>query len=341
MKAHLGRRLLRVAPWLLAAVVLWLVARQARSVDWAAVLASVKAQPTWRLALAGLVAVAGHALYASFDLIGRRLTHHPLSAARTMMTAAISYAFNLNFGGLLGGMAMRLRLYTRRGLSPAVVVQVIAVSMITNWLGYLLVGGVLLLLAPPAVPDTWPVGRGGLQALGAVMAALGLAYLALCALSPRREWRWRDHRFVLPPLPLALWQAGVAVANWMLMAAIVWGLLAGRVGFASVASTLLLAAVAGVIVHVPAGLGVLEAVFVAALGDRVAPHELLAALLAYRAAYYLLPLTWALPAYAFSEASARRHGLPVPPTAQAAGPRRSSERDPDRELRPVAQGPHR
>ena len=50
----------------------------------------------------------------------------------------------------------------------------------------------------------------------------------------------------------------------------------------------------------------LEAVVVYALGARLPAHELLAAVLAYRAAYYLLPLALALPAYGLSELAARR-----------------------------------
>ncbi len=69
-----------------------------------------------------------------------------------MATAAISYVFNLDFGALVGGMAMRLRMYTRQGLDTTVVTEVIALSLLTNWLGYLLVGGLVLLLAPPPLP---------------------------------------------------------------------------------------------------------------------------------------------------------------------------------------------
>ena len=69
---------------------------------------------------------------------------------------------------------------------------------------------------------------------------------------------------------------------------------------------------AGVVTHVPANLGVLEAVVVYALGARLPAHELLAAVLAYRAVYYLLPLALALPAYGLSEAAA---AAPIAPTA--------------------------
>ena len=58
--------------------------------------------------------------------------------------------------------------------------------------------------------------------------------------------------------------------------------------------------------HVPAGLGVIEAVFVAVLGpagmDLAGEPRLLAALLAYRAVYYLLPLLFALAFYLAFEA---------------------------------------
>ncbi|HSQ72696.1 MAG TPA: UPF0104 family protein, partial [Rubrivivax sp.] len=106
----------RVAPWGLAALVLALVAREARTVDWPAVWQALQSLSAARLAVAAMLALASYGLYAAFDLIGRRLTGHPLSAARTLGTAAISYAFNLNFGAWLGGLALRLRLYSRWGL---------------------------------------------------------------------------------------------------------------------------------------------------------------------------------------------------------------------------------
>ena len=68
---------------------------------------------------------------------------------------------------------------------------------------------------------------------------------------------------------------------------------------------LLVAAVAGVIAHVPAGLGVLEAVFIALLSHRVPQAELLAALLAYRALYYLVPLALAFGLFLKAHAGAR------------------------------------
>jgi len=64
---------------------------------------------------------------------------------------------------------------------------------------------------------------------------------------------------------------------------------------------------------VPAGLGVLEAVFVALLSYQVAETTLLGALLAYRGLYYLLPLAVALCAYLVMEMRVRRSRRRPPP----------------------------
>lgn len=308
------RRALRAAPWLLALAVLVLVVRQARTIDWHAVRSALDELTLVQASVAAALALLSHGLVASFDLIGRRLTRHRLTRRRTMATAGVCYAFNLNFGALLGGMALRLRLYSRLGLDAGTVGRIIASSWLTNWLGYALVAGAVWVLRPP------PLGLSALD--GAVLCALGLAllgtaaaYLVACGRGPRTLY-WRGHAWPLPGLRLAGLQAGVAAANWMLMGTIVWWLLDARVDYPLVLGVLLAAAVAGVVTHVPAGLGVLEAVFVAALGSRVPVAELLAALLAYRALYYLLPLAFALPAYAVGELRARRGTAPA-----AAGPR--------------------
>ena len=62
----------------------------------------------------------------------------------------------------------------------------------------------------------------------------------------------------------------------------------------------------GAAFSVPGGLGVLEAVFVASLGASVAAPQLIAALLAYRALYYLAPLVVAAVMHFTIEAKTRR-----------------------------------
>lgn len=288
-------------------LVVGLLVKYARTVEWSEVKQSVLELPRHVLLQAGLLCAASHLLYSCFDLIGRRYTRHGLPVPQVMQVNFTSYAFNLNFGSLVGGVAFRYRLYSRLGLGYATITRVLTLSMLTNWLGYLLLAGIVFTLAPLQLPPDWKMDSHGLQLLGIALIAAALAYLLLCGWSRRRSWELRGHELILPQPRMALLQLAVSCANWMIMALAVFTLLQGRIEYTQVLSVLLIAAVAGVITHVPAGLGVLEAVFVALLSHQVPQSQLLGALLAYRALYYILPLLAAALLYLSMEVRARKH----------------------------------
>lgn len=299
----------RIAPWALGGAVLVLVAQQAQDVDWAAVQEAARAQPASRLLPALALTLASYATYAGYDLLARRIVDHGLTIPRTMGTAVISYAFNVNFGAWVGGLGLRLRLYTRWGMSLTVASKVIAHSMLANWIGYAGLAGALLLWRPALLADALPLpaaALGVLDVVGAVLVGAALGWPVLCHVRRGRRLTLRGLALPLPGAALAAAQVLAGVLNWSLIGTIVWLLVGGGVPYPDVLGVMLVAAVAGVVTQVPAGLGVIEAVFVAALGDRVPAESLIAALLVYRGCYYLLPLAAALPGYAMSEAAARR-----------------------------------
>ncbi|WP_198085318.1 lysylphosphatidylglycerol synthase domain-containing protein [Variovorax sp. E3] len=296
----------RAAVWGFFALIAWLLVRQARTVDWDEVLDAIRALPATTLLAAGALVACSFALYSTYDLLGRHLTRHRLGTGTVMGVTFISYAFNLNLGSLVGGVAFRYRLYSRLGLGNETITRVLGFSMLTNWVGYLLVAGVAFCFWPLALPPGWKIGNEGLRILGAVLWMVALAYVLLCAVAKGRVWRVRGHAFRTPGLAMALLQLAMSCANWSLIGGVIWFLLQGAVGYPHVLAVLLVAAVAGVITHVPAGLGVLEAVFVALLAHQVPEATLLGALLAYRGLYYLLPLVVATLGYLLTEVRARR-----------------------------------
>jgi len=303
-------------PWLrrlvvfgfLATVVVLLV-RYARGVDWDEVLRSMKALPVSTLLLAGAFAALSHTLYSCFDLIGRQYTGHRMPAWRVMQTAFVSYAFNLNMGSTVGGVGMRLRLYPRFGVEYADVARILTLSMLSNWLGCLLVAGVLFMVVPLALPPDWKLDNEGLRLLGIGLFAAALSYLLLCRLSRTRSWTIRGHELILPAWRMSLVQAGLSATNWCVVGAVIWTLLQGRIDYPSVLAVLFIAAMAGLIVRVPAGLGVLEAVFIALLSHRVPEAQMLGALLAYRGIYYIAPLGVAAVMYVTMEMAARKRAV--------------------------------
>lgn len=302
----------RLGVALFFAGVAWLLVGEARRIDWQAVLTAGKQVPASTLLLATGLAAASHLLYSCFDLLGRHYTGHHLRAPTVMTVTFVSYVFNLNLGSLVGAVALRYRLYGRLGLRYSVITRVLALSMLTNWLGYVLLAGLMFSVSPPDLPPDWrlsgPAGAAGLRLLGVALLLVAASYLAACGLSERRRFHVRGHRFTLPGWRLALVQVAMSVTNWVLISTLIYLLLPPGAAWLQVVSVLLVAAIAGVISHIPAGLGVLEAVFIALMGSTVPAAELLASLLLYRTFYYLLPLSLATLLYVVTEARARRLG---------------------------------
>lgn len=278
-----------------------LLTSMVRNIDWLEVGETLRGY-SLPLLLAGVgISAASYFIFCSYDLLGKRYTRHSLPARRVLLVAFVCYAFNLNLGAWVGSLAMRYRLYTRLGLGMATVTRVLSVSLIANWLGYMILAGTIFAFRLLELPSAWEIGAQGLQLIGIGLLAVSFTYLAACRFSPRRVWHVRGHEIVLPPLSLALMQAALGAANWSLMATLIYLLLPEGLFYPTVLGVLLISAIAGVMTHVPAGLGVLEAVFLALLQHHVASSEILAALIGYRALYFLLPLIVACVVYLILE----------------------------------------
>ena len=311
----------RIGTWVFFALVAWLIVKQARGIDWDDVLDAFSRLPASTLWMAGGLAAASYAVYSTYDLLGRRVTGHSLGTGTVMGVTFVSYAFNLNLGSLVGAVASRYRLYSRLGLATETITRVLGFSMLTNWLGYLVVGGLAFSFWPLDLPPDWKIGNGGLRLLGAALLAIAVAYVGVCALASDRTWHVRGHAFTPPSLRMAGLQLAMSCTNWALMAGIVWLLLQQKVPYPEVLAVLLVGAVAGVITHVPAGLGVLEAVFVALLAHRMPQGQILAALIGYRALYYIAPMAIAAVAFLAMELRARK----LSPSADGAASARPGE----------------
>jgi glycosyltransferase 2 family protein len=285
-------------------LVVVLLYTQAREVDWSEVRTAMSRYSGTTVVLAVALAASSHALYGCFDQIGRVYTGHGLAPIRVATIAFVSYAFNLNLGSLIGGIGFRYRLYSKSGLDTGTIARVTGLSIAANWLGYLIVAGAVFAWGVVVVPPGWEIGSVGLQWIGAGLLVVAALYLLACALSTRRQWTVRGHELVLPSFRMAALQAVIAAVNWLLIAALIHVLLRQQVPYPTVLAVFLLSAIAGVIAHVPAGLGVIEVVFFTMLGHLVPRTELIAALLSYRAFYYLGPLMIALALYVRLEARA-------------------------------------
>ena len=297
-----AKRVLTVAFLILIPVLLY---QLARNLDWSEVRQSLLAYKPGTLVVGLAIAVCSYLTFASYDLLARAYTGHHLPAWQVLPVAFVCYTFNLNFTTWVGGVALRYRLYGRLGLDTPTITRILTLGLLTNWMGYMLLAGSVFALGLIELPGNWAVGTTGLRLIGVLLLAITAAYLLACGLAKKRTWRWRDHEVTLPTLRLALCQVALGACNWALMALLIYWLLPGDAFYPAILGILLISCVAGVVAHIPAGLGVLEAVFLALLHGQMAQGTLVAALLSYRTLYYLIPLVVAIVTYLVLEKRAK------------------------------------
>ncbi|MGU3413563.1 lysylphosphatidylglycerol synthase domain-containing protein [Enterobacteriaceae bacterium C34A] len=297
----------KILTWLFFLAVAVLLVVYAQKVDWQEVWKVIRNYN--RTALLGAVAltIVSYLIYGCYDLLGRVYCGHKLAKRQVMLVSCICYAFNLTLSTWVGGIGMRYRLYSRLGLPGSTITRIFSLSIATNWLGYILLGGVIFSIGVVELPAHWYIRDGTLRLIGGALLLFIAVYLWACAFAKRRHLTIKGQKLVLPSWRFALLQMLISSANWMAMGAIIWLLLGQEVHYFFVLGVLLVSSIAGVIVHIPAGIGVLEAVFIALLsGEHASQGSIIAALLAYRLLYFFIPLALATVGYLWLEGRAKK-----------------------------------
>jgi uncharacterized membrane protein YbhN (UPF0104 family) len=277
-----------------------------KNLEWHEVAASLKAYQLGTISLGLAIALISYLVFSSYDLVGRSYTRHSLTSRQVLPVAFVCYAFNINLSSWIGGVALRYRLYSRLGLSIATITRIISLSVLTNTLGYIIVAGIIFSMRLVKLPENWELSVTALQGIGVLLLMVAAFYLWACGFSKRRSWWVFNHEIALPSLPLALAQVFLATLNWSLMAFLIFLLLPPSASYSSVLGLLLISGMAGMLVQVPAGIGVLEAVFLTLLQHQFSKASIFAALLAYRAIYFLIPLAIACLIYVILEGKAKK-----------------------------------
>lgn len=277
-----------------------------KNLEWQEVKESLTSFRLTTLLIAFAIALTSYCVFASYDLLARHYTQHKIKAVKILPVAFVCYAFNLNLSAWVGSFAIRFRLYSRLGLKLATISQIISINIITNWLGYIILAGIIFSLRLLNLPDSWAIGATTLQLIGVALLLVASVYLLACRFATRRTWQIRDHEITLPSFSFAATQAALGAFNWSLMGLLIYLLLPEEASYPAVLGILLICSIAGVATHIPAGLGVLEAVFIAMLQHEFSKGQIVAALLGYRTLYFLIPLAIACVIYLVLEKTAKK-----------------------------------
>ncbi len=254
--------------------------------------ADLLAMPAASIVEALLLTAAGFVALSLYDVLAvRRVAPGRVSLRLAAFAGAVGYSFSnaLGFHVFVGG-PIRYRIYQSAGLDAADVARIVSISVLTFAGGLATVLGAALLLDPLGVPALHLAGGRLDRAAGAALLALVAAALLWLARG-HTQARVLGWTLLLPSAPSALLQILVGAIDVGAAAAVLYVLLPADVapGYAAFLLIFVAAVVAGAASHAPGGLGVLEATVLLGLGAGTRA-DVLAALLAFRAIYYLLPL---------------------------------------------------
>jgi uncharacterized membrane protein YbhN (UPF0104 family) len=254
------------------------------------ILAELRAFPRMRLLLSLAATALGYVALIGYDAVslaylGRRLPLRCIAYA-----AFVGYAFANSLPlSVLTGASVRYRLYAQWGLGRGEAARVITLNTVTYVVGLLATAGLAFVAQPVLVPGFLRLPLRSARPFGAICLVLVISYLVWSTRrdGPLKVWHWNLPR---PTFRRALAQIGVSAADWAFSGAALYVLLPHRVPFHVFFALFLLGQIASLIAQVPAGLGVFEAVMLWALQPAIGAPAIVAALLAYRIIYFLLPL---------------------------------------------------
>ncbi len=296
MASHSPVRILvgRLSPFLVAALfvfALWLLQRELVHYTYRDVVRAVAAVSDARLFWCVGLTVLAYAVLAGYDAMALSYVRHPLPLRRIAFGSFIAYAFSQTLGfPLLTGGSVRYRLWSSWGLSSGQIGQAVSFIALSFVFGFAAVSGVVFLIEPSGTAAALGFPDAVLRPVGAVSLALVTAY-AVWSLRADRPIRVGGWRLSAPGPRLVAAQAGVAALDWALAGAALYVLLPGGhgVSFLAFLGIFLIAQFAGLVSHVPGGLGVVESIMVLLLKPYLPVSTLLGALITYRVVYYLVP----------------------------------------------------
>jgi glycosyltransferase 2 family protein len=248
--------------------------------------------------LSTLVAYAALAWYDRIALL--HLGVKNISWVFISLCSFTTYALAHNIGATVfsGGM-VRYRAYHSKGLSAAQVAWLVAVCSLTFALGTVLIGGIISVLEPEQLgrfrgmlPEKlrFLTDRTTAKLLGVVLLG-GVALYVMGSVFKFKPLIIRGFLLEYPAFEIVLRQLVAAPLELLGAAGIIYFALpeTGNPGYFSVLAVFIFSFSAALWSNAPGGLGVFEWFFISAMPE-MPNTQVLAALLAFRVSYLLIPL---------------------------------------------------
>ncbi len=258
------------------------------------------------LAALGFTA-ASYWLLSNYDVLALAYLRRTIPYPRILFTSFIAYSFGHTLGfSAFTGAAIRFRLYATAGVSAIDVATISAFCSLSLGIGLATIAGLSLYLSPTHAAQILHLHHNWSLVAGTVLLGAVAAYAAWATLA-RGTLELRGWALRAPGPAIGLAQLALSVLDLSLSSAVLWSLLPpdAHIDFVPFLGTYALAVIAGIVSHVPGGVGVFEAVMLLTLSG-VPSDALLGSLLAYRGVYYVVPLVFGTMLFGTKELTAQR-----------------------------------
>lgn len=284
-----------VAAFVLFGVGLYALNRLLAEVNIHDVAEQVRATPWHVTGIALGTTVLGYLFLAGYDWSALRHIGKPLPLPIAMTGGLMAYAFGNTIGlSAISGAAVRWRVYSGLGLDGYDIAAISTFTAASFGIAASLIGFTALAVHPGALGPILPLPHGTIRLL-AVAAILVVLLPLLWAAITRRELRIGRFRLHAPSLGVLGTQLVICLGDIVFSALTLYVLLPpSEVGFPTFLAVFAAALMAGVLSHVPGGVGVFESVIIAAMPPSVPIGQVAAGLLLFRLIYYLVPFALAL-----------------------------------------------
>ena len=288
-----------LAPYVVTAALfaagLYAMQRLLAPVDLRSVLDQVHATP-WSVVILALGStICAYLALAGYDWSALRYIGKPLPIPVVVTGGLMAYAFGNTIGlSAVSGGAVRWRIYSRLGLDGYDVAAVSTFAAVSFGIAATVVGLAALAVHPGALASILPFGRD-LVRLAAIAAIAAIVVPIVLASVKGGSIRFGRFAVRSPSLRVLGGQVLFSAADIGFSALTLYVLLpSSDLDFLTFLAIFAAAVMAGIVSHVPGGVGVFETVMIAAMPASMPVAQVAAALLLFRITYYLLPFALAL-----------------------------------------------
>ena len=249
--------------------------------------------PSSHIILAIALMAVNYLIMTGYECLGLAYIRKSLPYAKKALVGIICSGISNSVGfAVLSSCMIRYRFYSAWGFSVVKIAQISAFCNLSFCLGLFVVGSIIFLKEPLAIPQLIDCPFLSVRTIGIIFLIVILAYLFLTVI---RQKPLIIGKCIIPHLPfkLSASQLIISALDWCLAAAVFYTLLYHSVSlsYSAFFGIYMLAQVAGLASNIPGGLGVFDTVMMLWLAPFITSEDLFGTLLIYRCIYYFIPLT--------------------------------------------------